>query len=205
MADDDEKTTVEAGDKAKTEGEGSTDAKKGGNKMILFGGIGAGAIILGVALTLFVIKPMMSGSDESVDATEEVAEHGGDKDKSAHGEKPKPKKKPRKKASHGEEGGGPEILAVKDIVINPAGTGGSRFLSVSFAFEVESAYLAAEFEERAPVIRDALITILSSKTVAQLTDPKQKEIVRYQIKKRISQLMETDELAGVYYTDFVLQ
>lgn len=209
MADDDEKTTVESSDKAKAEGEGSTEAKKGGNKMILFGGIGAGAIVLGVALTLFVIKPMMSGSDESADATEEVAEHGGDKEKSAHGEsrkeKPKPKKKPRKKDGHGEEGGGPGILAVKDIVINPAGTGGSRFLSVSFAFEVESAYLAAEFEERAPIIRDALITILSSKTVAQLTDPKQKEIVRYQIKKRISQLMETDELAGVYYTDFVLQ
>jgi flagellar FliL protein len=207
MADDDEKTTVESGDKAETEGEGSTEAKKGGNKMILFGGIGVGAIVLGVVLTLFVIKPMMSGSDESADATEEVAEHDGGKDESAHGEskKEKPKKKPRKKASDGEEGGGPEILAVKDIVINPAGTGGSRFLSVSFAFEVESAYLAAEFEERAPVIRDALITILSSKTVAQLTDPKQKEIVRYQIKKRISQLMETDELAGVYYTDFVLQ
>ena len=190
--------------------EGSTEAKKGGNKMILFGGIGVGAIVLGVALTLFVIKPMMSGSGESADTTEEIAGHGGDKQESAHGEskkaKPKPKKKPRKKASHGddgEEGGG--ILAVKDIVINPAGTGGSRFLSVSFAFEVESSYLAAEFEARAPIIRDALITILSSKTVAQLTDPKQKEIVRYQIKRRISQLMETDELAGVYYTDFVLQ
>ena len=203
---DDEKTTVESGKKTETEEEGSAAAKKGGNKIILFGGIGVGAIVLGVALTLFVIKPMMSGSGESADATEKVAAHDGDKeDPKKEVRKPKPKKKPRKKASHGEDGGGSEILAVKDIVINPAGTGGSRFLSVSFAFEVESAYLAAEFEERAPIIRDALITILSSKTVAQLTDPKQKEIVRYQIKKRISQLMETDELAGVYYTDFVLQ
>jgi len=206
MADDDEKTTVESGEKTETEGEGSTTAIKGGNKMILFGGIGAGAIVLGVALTLFVIKPMMSDSGESADATEKVAVQEGKQEGSKKEEhKPKPKKKPRKKASHGDEGEGPEILAIKDIVINPAGTGGSRFLSVSFAFEVESAYLAAEFEERAPIIRDALITILSSKTVAQLTDPKQKEIVRYQIKKRISQLMETDELAGVYYTDFVLQ
>ena len=55
------------------------------------------------------------------------------------------------------------------------------------------------------MVRDALITILSAKSVSQLTDPKQKEIVRYQIKKRVSQLMETDELAAVYYTDFVLQ
>ena len=94
---------------------------------------------------------------------------------------------------------------IKDIVINPAGTGGSRFLSVSFGFELESSELAAEFEHREPLVRDALITIMSSKTVAQLTDAKQKEIIRYQIKKRVSQLLNTDDLAAVYYTDFVLQ
>ena len=97
------------------------------------------------------------------------------------------------------------IYSIRDIVINPAGTGGSRFLSVSFGFELESAKLVALFEEREPIIRDALITILSSKTIAQLTDAKQKEVVRFQIKKRIGQRMGTDDLAGVYYTDFVLQ
>ena len=56
-----------------------------------------------------------------------------------------------------------------------------------------------------PDFRDALITIMSSKTVAQLTDAKQKEIIRYQIKKRLSKLLDTEELAAVYYTDFVLQ
>ena len=97
------------------------------------------------------------------------------------------------------------MSAIKDIVNTPADTGRTRFLAVSFAFGLESAELAMELETREPVIRDALITILSSKTVAQLTDPRQKEIVRYQIKKRIAQLLQTDQLAGVYYTDFVLQ
>ena len=54
-------------------------------------------------------------------------------------------------------------------------------------------------------MRDALITILSSKTVAQLTDAKQKEVIRYQIQKRLSDLLGTDQIKGVYYTDFVLQ
>jgi hypothetical protein len=30
-------------------------------------------------------------------------------------------------------------------------------------------------------------------------------VARYQIKKRLSQLLDTQELAAVYYTDFVLQ
>ena len=113
-------------------------------------------------------------------------------------------KKPKKKSAHGEAAEA-LIHEISNIVVNPAGTGGSRFLSVSFGFDLESAELAAQFEQREPIIRDALITILSSKTVAQLTDPKEKEIVRYQIRKRLSQLMETDEITGVYYTDFVLQ
>jgi flagellar basal body-associated protein FliL len=55
------------------------------------------------------------------------------------------------------------------------------------------------------LVRDALITILSAKTVAQLTDAKQKEIIRYQVKKRLEQLLSTNEIEGVYFTDFVLQ
>jgi len=90
-------------------------------------------------------------------------------------------------------------------VVNPAGTGGTRFLSVSFGFELDSPELTSAFEERELAVRDALITILSSKTVAQLTDPKEKEIARYQIKKRLEQLLNTTEITGVYYTDFVLQ
>jgi len=197
MAPDDEKTTVEV-----PEGDGAEEGggKKIPSKLILFGGIGLGVVVIGVVLALFVLKPMMASSDAEGDDTELVE----DADKS-HKEKPKPKPKPRKKSdSHG-EGVGTLVYAVKDIVVNPAGTGGTRFLSISFGFELGSPELAAEFEERELVVRDALITILSAKTVAQLTDAKQKEIVRYQVKKRLETLLDTDEIKGVYYTDFVLQ
>jgi flagellar FliL protein len=190
---EEEKTTVEVG-----EGEGAPEggAKKGGNKLILFGGIGAGVIVLGVVLTLFVLKPMMSG-----DSAEEPAAEEQKQEQAA--EKPAEPKKPKKAASHGAAKS--VVYSVKDIIVNPAGTGGTRFLSVSFGFQLASAQTAAQFEERDMLVRDALITILASKTVAQLTDARQKEIVRLQIKKRLEQLLDTDEIEGVYYTDFVLQ
>lgn len=204
MANDEERTIVEAGDGDTSVAEDEQPKKGSNKKLILFGGIGLGVVILGVALALFVIKPMTSGTKgESDENTEEMAQAEGD-----HGEaktKPEHKKpKKKKKKSHGKEQVS-EMFAISDIVINPAGTGGSRYLSVSFSFDLESAETYALFEAREPVIRDALITILSSRTVAQLTDAKQKEIVRYQIKKRVSKLLKTDELAAVYYTDFVLQ
>jgi flagellar FliL protein len=98
-----------------------------------------------------------------------------------------------------------EMVMVDDIIVNPAGTGGTRFLSTSVGFEISSKEAGELFEQRRPMIRDALIMILGSKTIEELSDPKEKEITRFQIKKRVEQLLETDNLEAVYFTDFVLQ
>ena len=197
MAPDDEKTTVQKPEDAPNE----KPAKKGFNKLFLFAGIGVGVILIGVALALFVLQPMMSGSDGGED-TAQIEQSGSRTD--GHQAKPESKRKQAKSGGRGEAA--PALVyAIKDIVVNPAGTGGTRFLSVSFGFELDSPELSAVFEGRELAVRDALITILSSKTVVQLTDAKEKEIARYQIKKRLEQLLNTDEITGVYYTDFVLQ
>ena len=193
---DEDKTVVHGGHHDGSPEEASP--KKGMNKLVLFGGIGVGAVVIGIVLALFVIKPMMSSSD----AEGEVSEQVQPEEKK---EAPKKKKTDHKLVNeHGQEVAS-LLYAIEDIVINPSGTGGSRFLSVSFGFEIESMELQQEFAHKEAVVRDALITIMSSKTVAELTDARQKEVMRYQIKKRLSKLLQTEDLAGVYYTDFVLQ
>lgn len=188
MAEGEDKTLIEDQHKEEI----APKAPSGGSKkFLLFGIIGICAIVIGVALAMFVVRPMMSKSSGTEETTEKQAEsHDEGHEAKAGGE-------------HGATGS--SVYTIKDIVVNPASTGGTRFLSVSFAFELRSPALSAEFESRELAIRDALITILSAKTVAQLTDPKEKEIVRYQIRKRISDILKTDQLAQVYYTDFVLQ
>ena len=42
-------------------------------------------------------------------------------------------------------------------------------------------------------------------TLAYLTDQNKKEVMGVHKKTRLSQVLNTEELAGVYYTDFVLQ
>ena len=98
-----------------------------------------------------------------------------------------------------------QTVAIDDIIVNPSGTGGTRFLAASIGFEIASPETVEIFEKRMPMIRDALITILGSKTIEQLSDPKEKEITRYQIKKRVEQLLSTGDLVAVYFTDFILQ
>lgn len=114
-------------------------------------------------------------------------------------EKPKVEKKAEK------EGQPTEIFMVSELIVNPAGTEGTRFLSASIGFEVYSKHTMELMTKREHLVRDALITILGSKTIDQLSDPKQKEVIRFQIKKRTEQLLQVDDLAAVYFTQFILQ
>lgn len=179
--------------------------KKNLKKLILFGGVGAGIIVTGVLLAVLVIKPMLSGSDSS-----ETANAGAKPEVEQAEKKPEPaEKKEASEDKHkdhksGEADGG-LVYTIKDIVINPAGTAGSRFLSVSFGLDLANSGIQSQLEQREALVRDALITIMSSKTVAQLTDTREKEITRLQIKKRLSDLLRTEDIRAVYFTDFVLQ
>jgi len=127
---------------------------------------------------------------------------GNDDTKTAGTKDSGPEQKDKKK---GKTEGPATVFMMQDIIVNPSGTSGTRFLSVSIGFEVGSQETFKLFEERQPLIKDALITILGSKSMEQLSDPKQKEITRFQIKKRVEQLLNIDDLAAVYFTDFILQ
>ena len=196
---DEEKTTVEVGEATE-----EAPKKKGMGKLLMLGGIGIGALVLGVVLAMFLMKPSAAPETASEETHVEEASHA--EEESGHGEaKTESEHKAAPKRSHSTAAGESIVYSISNIIVNPAGTGGTRFLSVSFGFELNSPSLADEFDAKEAIVRDALITILSSKTVAQLTDVKQKEIARYQIKKRLEQLLDTKDIEGVYYTDFVLQ
>ena len=188
--------------------EESSESKGGQNPFVKYGimiGIVLVMAVAGYFITLKFIRPMVAG-----DQTEEMdsSEESDDAENESTPKKKKKAKKKKKKKSKGEGEEGitkTEMFEIKDIIVNPAGTGGTRFLSASISFEVEDSEVLELFEARTSQIRDALITILGSKNIEQLTDVKQKEIARYQIKRRVETLLETDELLAVYFTDFVLQ
>ena len=54
-------------------------------------------------------------------------------------------------------------------------------------------------------IRDALISILSSKTVTELADTKSREMIRRQILKVVNQICQPARAEAIYFVDFVLQ
>lgn len=163
-------------------------------KVAIFGVIGLVAIVAAYVVTLKVLKPMLASEapavEQSAPAKLEPAKVTGAEERSGHGS--------------GKTGGASEFFTIESIVVNPAETGGTRYLSCSVSFEVAKADLSV-FKEKQVKIKDILITILSSKTVDELADIKQRNDMRKQILAVVNRYVAPAQADAVFLTDFVLQ
>ena len=97
------------------------------------------------------------------------------------------------------------ITPIEDIVVNPAGSGGTRYLCTTVALESTRPMVAEEVAEREPQIRDTLIEILSKRTVEDLSALSTRDELRAEIKIAVNDLLISGEVVGVYLSNFVLQ
>ncbi len=108
------------------------------------------------------------------------------------------------------------IYLLEDIIVNPAGTRGSRYLSVSIGVEMNAATEKnngghgggeeqTPIDHKKPQLRDVLIGILSSKTIVQLSDIEEKEIIRAEILESFKEVLDPLPVYKIYFVDFVLQ
>lgn len=205
MADDD-KTMVEVEDTQTPD-----DNQKGASPIKKYGIYAAIVVVMIFAayfLTLKVVKPMMSGnatSGEQVEGAESAEvedQHEAEPEEESSGHGSGDESDSHSAAAGGSAG---DIFMIRDLIVNPAGTGGTRFLSASIGFEMETGNAASVLMEREAIVRDALITILSSQSIPELSDFRQRERLRKLIKLRVRKLLKTDDITAVYFTEFVLQ
>ena len=98
------------------------------------------------------------------------------------------------------------IHLIKDVLVNPAGTNGTRYLSTSIGLETsDSEHGSNRFEELTPIVRDIFIAILSSKTMEGLSSIDGKEKLRDEILAQVNEAIKPDSVYRVYFVDYVLQ
>ena len=90
-------------------------------------------------------------------------------------------------------------------MINPTGTSGKRYLSTSLGLEVCSKEGVEKLNARDLQVRDLLISILSARTVTELTNPTERENMRREIRGRLNQMLGGEDLTAVYFVDYVMQ
>ncbi len=103
------------------------------------------------------------------------------------------------------EPGEANIYVVKDVIVNPAGTNGTRFLLTTVGFEVSTPEGKKDLEHKDIQVRDVLNSILTSKELTDLVNVEAREPLRQEIAKRISEILRGGSLKNVYFSKFIIQ
>lgn len=113
-----------------------------------------------------------------------------------------------------------EWFMIENLVVNPAGTKGKRYLSASIGFDYAKAIELEDSEEssgghggetsgtidkKTRIIRDLLIEILTAKTIEQLSSIGGKDTLKTEIMTTLNHEIAPDTIYKVYFVDYLLQ
>jgi flagellar FliL protein len=98
-----------------------------------------------------------------------------------------------------------EVFNVSDLLVNPAGTGGRRYLKAAAAIEVSDPKALKELTLRNAQVRDLLIRELSSRTLEELTDPTAKEETRQTLVDELNEIAGAGKVSNIFFTEYVVQ
>lgn len=113
--------------------------------------------------------------------------------------------RPAEEGAEGGEGAGSHMFIVKDLIVNPAGTNGTRFLLITVGFETSTVEGAKEMERKEIQVRDALNSVLTSKTLDDLANVAQRDELRSELLAKASELVKSGGVTNVYFSKFIIQ
>lgn len=95
---------------------------------------------------------------------------------------------------------------MEGVVINPRGTSGQRYLMIKVGVEAEEEATLERLGDLSPAARDAVLTLLASQTVSELSDVTRRDSLKAEILDSFNRILGDDgPITQVYFTQFVLQ
>jgi len=91
------------------------------------------------------------------------------------------------------------------FIVNLADEDGSRYLKVDMTLALSNKEVEKEIEKKLPVIRDAIITVISNKYYKDISTPAGKLALKREIMARVNLVLTTGRVVDIYFTDFVVQ
>lgn len=97
------------------------------------------------------------------------------------------------------------LYPLDTFTVNLKSDAGRRYLKVTMSLELEGEELSLELDAKAPVLRDRIIRILTSKTLEEISSKKGKQKVSDQIMDTLNSMITDGRIRGIYFTEFVIQ
>lgn len=162
---------------------------------------------LAYVMTLFVLVPRMQKALGG--SAVEARENGGAPSGSATDEHGSRSSAAEGGSAHGAAApaqGGPKNRAqLSKIIVNVAGSLGSRMLLASFTLVGSSANFKARVEEENDQLRDLASGVLATKTITELEKPEARNIIRAELISQFNAVLGSGAVSEVYFTEFAIQ
>lgn len=177
-------------DEGETEGAETAPAKSKKTLFLIIGGIVVILIAIGVPTAIMLSRGSSKESEElEGDAANQVKvlapEGHEDEEELVEGEEPLG-----------------AIFPLDTFVVN---LNGGKFARVQAQLEFTGRDVPSRFYGRTVVIRDAIITLLSSRTHESLQDVKDREDLKREMKDLVNEILKKEEVKRVYFTQFIVQ
>lgn len=97
------------------------------------------------------------------------------------------------------------IYSLETFIVNLVGGRGKNYLKAKVELELDSDKTEIEINKRLPQVRDAILTMLSSKSNEDINTLEGKFQLRAEIISTLNQYLKTGRVKNVYFTDFIVQ
>lgn len=97
------------------------------------------------------------------------------------------------------------IHLLDNIVMNPSGSNGQRFLLLSVAYELGDATGIEKMKQRDAEIRDLVQRVVGRRTIDQLGDLQQRELLKVEVAKATEDVIGPKTVKKVFFPQFVIQ
>ncbi|NOX18255.1 MAG: flagellar basal body protein FliL [Chlorobi bacterium] len=96
------------------------------------------------------------------------------------------------------------IYPVTDIIVNPAGTDGERYVMMELGVDVGSEEELKSLETKGIILKDIVITKLSSKTLDEIMKPDFREKFKNEVIEAAKEKLKDIKINTIYYSKFVI-
>lgn len=100
---------------------------------------------------------------------------------------------------------GKYIFLVDDLIVNPAGTDGKRLLLTSVGIDVPTEENENTLKAKEIVVKDIIISSLTSKTLEELNNSVYKDSLKIQIAQNIEGSIPEIKINNVYFSKYIIQ
>jgi flagellar protein FliL len=93
----------------------------------------------------------------------------------------------------------------ENFIVNLSGGAGNNYLKVKIDLELNNKSVNAEIEKKLPQFRDAILTLLSSKTYEEVKTLEGKSQIRAEVLTTLNQFLKTGKVINIYFGEFIVQ